>query len=336
MRVLRFNPQFFGLCATVGMLAGCGGTQTASNAVPQGVAAQSRARQASGSSGDLLYILTNYGITIVSYPDLQIVDNITGYPGDDADTICSDPKTGNVFVPTLGNTVVEYTHGGTTPIATLYGPSGYTALRGCSVDPTTGNLAVDSAFGPYGLSGLEIFPKGSGTPTVYTDKILHLFDYTAYDGAGNLFVTAYTNKGYFRIGELALGQSKLLRIRMKTAATALGKIQWDGTFLAGNTTNAQGQDSTIYQVQINGTKATVAGTVSLKKAGGHGFWVYNGNLFAPYGIPIQKKRNMAIAVWPYPAGGKATSKLYGIVKAKGAEIHDITMSVAPSHSRVRK
>lgn len=308
------------------ILAGCGGERGGTSTVPP-LGAQSRAHNASSYSGDLLYILTNRGITIVSYPDLQVVGNITNTILE-ANTICSDPNTGNVYLPQDGNTILVYAHGGTTPIATLRGPSGYTALRGCSVNPLNGDLAVDSAFGPYHLSGLEIFPGGTGTPTVYTDKKLHLFDYTAYDDSGDLFVTGFTNQGDPRIGELLPGQSTLIDIRIKQPI-GLGKIQWDGTYLAGNTTNSQGQDSSIYRLQIHGTKATVAETVSLKNAGGHGFWIDAGDIIAPYGIV--RNKNIAIAVWLYPSGGKSISKLYGIVKKRGPGISDVTLSVSPSH-----
>ena len=51
---------------------------------------------------------------------------------------CTDAN-GNVFISNDDN-VFEYAHGGTEPIATLDLP-GSNAI-GCSVDPTTGNLAV--------------------------------------------------------------------------------------------------------------------------------------------------------------------------------------------------
>ena len=317
-------------------LAGCGGIQTV-GAVPQNVMTTSvttpvGVRQPSGSYGDLLYVTTPTTTVLVSYPQGQVIGTISGVSG--LGGVCSDPNTGNVFAP-QGATVLEYAHGGTTPIATLNGPAGYTDLQGCSVDPNTGNLAMSSYFGPKGHSGLIIFPGGQGQPTVYTDKILHLFGYTAYDNAGNLFVTAFTNKGNYRIGELPAGQSKLVHIRVSPRSAEVGKIEWDGEYLAGNSTNERGQDSTIYRLRINGTKATVAGTVHLTSAGQSGFWIYDGLLFEAYGKVLHKK-NMAIAAWSYPQGGKATSKFYGIVQGKHPTIYDVTMSVAPTHSRIPK
>jgi hypothetical protein len=281
---------------------------------------------ASGSYGDLLYIATPETIVVVSYPQWQVVATISGISG--LGGVCSDPSTGNVFAPQY-DTVTEYAHGGTTPIATLNGPSGYTDLEGCSVDPTTGNLAVSSYFGPKGHSGIIVFPGGQGPPTVYTDKILHLFGYTAYDNAGNLFVPGFTNKGRFRIGELPAGQTKFVHIKLSPRSVGVGKVQWDGTYLVGNAANANGQDSTIYQLQISGNIANVAGTIHLTRGGQSGFWIYNGALFEALRT-VPHKKNIAVAAWPYPAGGKAISKLYGIVRGKHPEIYDVTLSAAPS------
>jgi hypothetical protein len=197
------------------------------------------------------------------------------------------------------------------------------------VDPTTGDLAMSSGFGPKGHSGIIIFPGGQGPPTVYTDKILHLFGYTTYDNAGNLFVPAYTNQGGFRIGELPAGQTKFVHVKVKPRSVGVGKVQWDGTYLVGNAANAHGQDSTIYQLQINGKFANVAGTIHLTRGGQSGFWIYDGALFEALRTGVRAK-NIAVAAWPYPGGGKPISKLYGIVRGRDPEIEDVTLSAAPS------
>jgi len=64
--------------------------------------------------------------------------------------LCVDAQ-GNVFVPTWQGEsgtrgyVYEFAHGGSTPIATLSDPGG---AFGCSVDLTTGNLAVTNNVAP--------------------------------------------------------------------------------------------------------------------------------------------------------------------------------------------
>ena len=104
----------------------------------------------SGSSGALIYATGGCGgICVVSYPAGKLVDSISvsGELGGD----CAD-SAGNVFV-TNNTEVLEYSHGGTSPIATL-------SLRGddaagCSIDPGTGNLAV--VFSESGAN-VAVFP----------------------------------------------------------------------------------------------------------------------------------------------------------------------------------
>ena len=105
---------------------------------------------------------------------------------------CVD-NAGNVFVVNFGTSsggggdVVEYAHGGTTPIKTLTYPNAY--LNGCAVDPTTGNLAVTDyrpSNGNRGKGGVLIYPSASGTPTKYVDPGMADYGYCAYDSAGNL------------------------------------------------------------------------------------------------------------------------------------------------------
>jgi DNA-binding beta-propeller fold protein YncE len=79
---------------------------------------------------------------------------------------CVD-KTGDVFVAEFGGNagtaaILEYAHGGTSPIATLSDP-GYHP-ESCSIDPTTGNLAVTNDDGPLG-----IYTGAKGDPAYYAD-----------------------------------------------------------------------------------------------------------------------------------------------------------------------
>jgi len=113
---LRLWGRWTALIGAVVFVSGCGGQ----NPVAQGAAAQASVHRESGSSGGLLYMSTEYTVTIVSWPEFQIVGTFQnlGFEG-----LCSDPNTGNVFAPT-GGEVLVYAHGGTTPIATLYPPSG--------------------------------------------------------------------------------------------------------------------------------------------------------------------------------------------------------------------
>ena len=78
--------------------------------------------------------------------------------------MCTDAS-GNVYM-TNENAVVEYPHGGTSPVRTVRIPGAQTMY--CSVDPTTGDLAVTFDCPPCGYENLAIFPPGSSTSTRYT------------------------------------------------------------------------------------------------------------------------------------------------------------------------
>ncbi len=94
---------------------------------------------------------------------------------------CVDKK-GNVWVVGFGgSSVSEFAHGGTQIIKTLttdYQP------RGCSVDPTTGNLAVAAEF------AVDVFVHAGGTAKVYKSEVCYPFWAPGYDAAGNLYVEA--------------------------------------------------------------------------------------------------------------------------------------------------
>ena len=55
-------------------VAGCGG---AGATVPQGAITQSRAHQASGSSGDLLYVTYGHEVYVLTFPTLKKVETFT-------------------------------------------------------------------------------------------------------------------------------------------------------------------------------------------------------------------------------------------------------------------
>jgi hypothetical protein len=166
MRLLRLNLVVCALAVTT--LAGCGVAQTAvqpalssaGNArsaaalpgLPRGLAAQGSFRPGaigavagptwmspSATSQDLVYVTQLGGpINIFTYPGGQQVGSIgLGAAGE-----CADAK-GNVWISNpVGGQLLEYAHGGTSPINTLTLID--QLVISCSVDPATGAIAVDS------------------------------------------------------------------------------------------------------------------------------------------------------------------------------------------------
>lgn len=271
------------------------------------------------SSGNLLYIVTIKAIVVVSYPGWQIVATIPGSWSDSA--VCSDPNTGNVFV-TDEQSIIEYAHGGTSPIATLGVPSQYGIVYGCAVDPTTGNLAVASR------SSILVYPEAQGSPTPYADKHLTGYRYPAYDDSGDLFSGAGTNRGRPRLAELRTGQTTLTALTLNGAGF-FNKLQWDGRYLVFD--EGVGEDSaSVYQIQVGRRSGTVVKTISLGKTfPSDNFWIWDGSLFGFFGI-VKRGDDEAVAAWRYPAGGRPTSHFFGISEGKKDQVGDLTVSVQPS------
>jgi hypothetical protein len=132
------------ICAAVALLAGCGGgsqlgLSPIQHSAPQRLA-PGRSPTAAEKNSDLAYISNFYNNTVsaFTYPGLKYVYSISGVS--DPSEMCS-AKTGNWWVVASGSDeVLEYAHGGAKPLKTLSEDVGEAA--GCTVDPTTGNLAV--------------------------------------------------------------------------------------------------------------------------------------------------------------------------------------------------
>ncbi|MBV8530047.1 MAG: hypothetical protein JO104_01920 [Candidatus Eremiobacteraeota bacterium] len=307
MSILGFRNYVVAACAITIALSGCGALpfNVAQGKLAQGdvllphampaVTADGIDRQA--ARGDLLYVTGGCGGTcVLSYPKGKAVGALpVGGAG-----LCSDRR-GNVFIATAtasGNAVVyEYAHGGTSPKATLSLPG--LLAEGCSVDPTTGNLAVtylcrNCDYGPVG-----IFQNAKGAPTSYQQAGIFL-SYCGYDSKGNLFVDG-SGSGGFALLELPAKAYILSPISVGQSITSAGEVQWDSTYLAIEDLS----HPVIYQFAIKDSVATLKGTTQLTGAGNEGgqSWIHGGTVVLPYSPSGSSPT--AIGLWRYPAGGSA-------------------------------
>ena len=135
--------------------------------------------QSLANGGDLLYVSDNGtgNVYVFLYPSGVLSGTLTGLGGPVGE--CVD-RAGDVWIGTqTPPEMIEYSHGGTTPIATLNDNTGVPV--GCAVDPTTGNLAVGNS------DNVAIYTNARGNPT-YTDSDLGSFTNCTYDKTGDLFV----------------------------------------------------------------------------------------------------------------------------------------------------
>ena len=120
----------------------------------------------------------------------------------------------------------EFAHGRSQPIAELHDP---VYPSSCSVDRSTGNLAVS------GAKGVAIFKGAAGTPTMYSSSSYY-FKNCSYYYRGNLYALVSSTSA-----------NQALLVRLKSGSSAFGQIQlsvtlednndspaiqWDGKHLA--------------------------------------------------------------------------------------------------------
>lgn len=273
------------------------------------------------SSRDLLYVTGDCGgICVFSYPDNTLVGQLSDSNSPFGE--CVD-KAGDVFVADFGGgtgtaAILEYAHGGTTPIATLSDPGYYP--EACSIDPTTGNLAVTNDGGP-----LAIYTGAKGDPTYYTDPKADPIGFCAYDDKGDLFVDGeYVGSGNYALLEMPKGSDTFKSIKLNSPPSFWYDIQWAGKYLA-----LADSPTVIYHVAISGAKGTIIGSTVLNgPASGIEvqFWIQGGTIIEPYGTSDLPDE---IGFWRYPSGGKLRKKISGSQLGDG-ELFGTVVSPATS------
>ena len=337
MKTLKLARYALTSCMAAAMLAGCSGSPPPLAAMPMGAATVGHAphgmsAKPGSSGGDLIYAAVNFsgsqqgGVLILSYPTGTLEDTITGLkiPGG----LCSD-ENGDVFVTDFkAADIVEYAHGGTSPVNTLYFPGYY--LIGCSIDPTTGNLAA-SGYDDHGHGAVAVYANAQGSPTVYASPTDTL--YCTYDSQGNLFVDG--NDSGVELAELPKGGDTFENITLSKSIRYAGSLQWDGTYLALAAPQGAGRQkgpTPIYQVQVSGTTGTVVGTtwlVSGKLGRNSGvddqYWIQSGTIIGADG------KGGKIGLWRYPRGDKPFHRI-----RQGTNGYGLTVSVAPPERLSRR
>jgi len=242
MKSLELSRYAVTIGAVTALLAGCVGPQppiSAPGAMPQ-TRTIAEHSHSDGSWGygkkDLLYVSDQNGsdVNVFTYPKGKFVGTLTGFTG--AEGLCSDTL-GNVWITTAEGTygtgtLVEFAHGGTTPVATLADP--YGRPDACASDPNTGNLAVANGCADYSCGGgngnVVVYAGGSGPPAKMLTPVWGTYDIT-YDSAGNIFVAGYENYEDSRLAWLPNGSSSFQDFNLKPRNIAARGVEWDGAYL---------------------------------------------------------------------------------------------------------
>ncbi|HZY96805.1 MAG TPA: hypothetical protein VFE35_06860 [Candidatus Cybelea sp.] len=324
MKSLDFRRYALTSYVATALLAGCGGSQppiAAPGAMPQTSAIATHAARGTSwmlpeaKGEDLVYVATGDDVYVLSYPHGKLVGNL-GVVGN---SLCSDNQ-GDVFIPSGSYKVLEYAHGGSSPIQTLY--SGDIPL-GCAVDPTSGNLAVTNE--ASGAGEVAIFANAKGTPTWYRDQEIFTYGLCAYDDRGNLFVDG-SGTGNF-LAELSKGRSAFRNYALNGSFDAFGSVQWDGKHITlSNPTTEQ-----IYRLRFGKSSFKVLGTTQIDgwQNDYSGHWPYIQTWLQGSSFIAQSSTLAELGLWRYPQGGKA-SKVIGPFKSGTVNIHGVTVSLAPN------
>lgn len=245
-----------------------------------------------------------HAVDVFTYPEGKFVGAMNGLaksPG----SLCSDAD-GDVYVTATisvqSSYVYEFGPGGTEPIRTLNNP-GYGSA--CSVDPTTGNLAVanwDASYHGQAQGDIAIFAPGSSTPKLYGIKKIPEFFNCAYDGKGNLLADGIDHLAQNALAILPAGSSTISELKFNKYLRLPGPMQWDGRYFAVGFGEAKGE---LYQVEVSGSEAKAVKTIKLDagraEEDDNSFWIHRGMLVAPVGV---NGSTASLGFWHYPAGGQ--------------------------------
>jgi hypothetical protein len=276
------------------------------------------------SKATLLYVsdIATASVQVFTYPKGTQVGTLTGFAYPQGE--CADAA-GNVYITDAGNAdIVEYAHGGTTPIATFSDPNAYPAS--CAVDPSSGNLAVANLLTSqnFNAGNVAIYPPGSATPTIYADPNITREYFLDYDLSGTIYVDGVDGKtGYFRYAKMT-PDGTFTDIRIKGAKIGFpGGVQRDKSNMA--VVDQQGSTvgkPDIYRVSPSGK---VIGHTTLLTSSA-------GRLVDPVQFAITPKKGpgsyvvtadalgAAVYLNTYPQGAYASSYTTNLVQPLGIAI----------------
>jgi len=266
----------------------------------------------------LLYISDDtapFNVDVFNYSNGKHVGTIAGFGL--VDGMCVDAK-GDVWITNFSNaSVVEFAHGGVTPIQTL---SAKPDPTGCSINPINGDLAV----GNFGRSAgfVQVFKHANGNNQ-------HLYVNTqcwgpaalGYDSKGNLFVEAYNPSYVVVICELRFQGGKLQIDSFDQSIDLPDGAMWDGKYLM--LADQRDGDSYLYRVKLphEGVVKTV-GVTTLTDQNCEGTYVLGPFVVGAKNTPVNDVEGTIVVgddlscnptrvnYWAYPPGGEPQKTLH--------------------------
>jgi hypothetical protein len=242
-------------------------------------------------------------------------------------------------MPAFNGNVYEYPHGATEPNATLGISGSGERATACAVDPETNNLAVD--YFPEGSSGgfngVAVFPNESGKPILYNNTSHGAWNWIGYDDNSDLFISGATTAEPLAIWELPAGSAQTLAVTIQNNRFGgPGQVQWDGKYVTVQTAeDSQEIARFTFSIQSGYISGKVVGVTRYDCHSQGQSWIQASALIIPC-ESATKHRHYGIRAYPYPQGGKPKGLLHAAKRQVGGPFLGVTISVAPSGSRIHK
>jgi hypothetical protein len=256
----------------------------------------------SDAVGHKLLYISNWqtsDVSVFTYPGRRLVGTLTGFQQPYGE--CVD-NSGNVFITNFNaSNIYEFHHGKLKPKAIIDDPGEHPA--GCSVDPTTGDLAVNNSYTVGNEAGsISLFERNSrgGWSAVanYTDSNFFYMYFCGFDSSGDLYVDGMTGyNGSFALAVLPHASSAFTNLTLSQSVTAPGGIMWDGQYMT--VADSGVSPSSIYRFSVSGNAATVVGSTVLSGSDVVQYWIDGPRVVGP------QPKTAKVGIWKYPAGGKA-------------------------------
>lgn len=251
-------------------------------------------------------------VDVYDYSNGKLVGTLTGFY--EPYGMCVDAK-GDVYITSYrSGTLVEYAHGGVTPLQT-YKPGGY--MIGCSID-SSGDVAATSFKEPG-----EVTVYAHGNPnkaTTYSDSDCESQSAMGYDNRGNLVGVGENEYGKISVCALLVGSKSMTTLAEKGITIGFpGGTIWDGKYIALGDQDASGSGETgVWPTTISGTTITAIGSeiTFSSSCPGYGDDDINPFIVGKENTPVNDHRGSAfvgvntsclfgwsLSLWHYPEGG---------------------------------
>ena len=269
-------------------------------------------------------------VAVFSLPDLLLRGTLTGFSKPHGS--CSG-ESGNIWVANTGSRqILEYAHGGTSPIATALDP--YGDPFGCAVNGHRHKVGVTNIRdvpsptpGPASGPGEYLFLHSGTWSTSYDLALLNSDISVGIDPVGNAYIDGLTNSKHFVLAELPSGSTVIHQITISGGTIHYpGMVQWyeDGHYLAvGDRRCDTPRTTCVYHVSISGSTGTIIGKTKFKAYNGHaicdmaqGAIGASGENFLAGGDDESACGYATSSVdrWAFPAGGSPTNSNHATLR----------------------